>query len=69
MIPLGFFIWVHLKFVVFGTPPHSSDDLSNRIIEECKNLTTKVFKNLLNAFENRLYYGLSINRELLISLK
>ncbi|CAH1114890.1 unnamed protein product [Psylliodes chrysocephalus] len=63
LTPLDFFLWGHLKSVVYRTPPQSIDDLRNRIIEECRDLTPHVFENIRNAFENRLYYCLNVNGE------
>lgn len=63
LTPMDFFLWGHLKSVVYRTPPQSIDDLRNRIIEECRNLTPQVFENVRNAFENRLYYCLNVNGE------
>ncbi len=53
--PLDFFLWGHLKSVVYKTQPTSLEDLRERIVMECRNLTNDMFENVRRAFEQRLY--------------
>lgn len=61
LTPLDFFLWGHLKTVVFKTQPTSLDDLRQRIIAECASISREVFQNVRNEFENRLYFCLAQN--------
>lgn len=60
LTPLDFFLWGHLKSIVFKTKPDSIEDLRQRIITECRyNIPREVFHNVRTEFENRLYYCLA----------
>uniref|UniRef100_A0A1Y1MEB7 Tc1-like transposase DDE domain-containing protein n=1 Tax=Photinus pyralis TaxID=7054 RepID=A0A1Y1MEB7_PHOPY len=63
LTPLDFFLWGHLKSVVYKTEPASINDLRYRIVRECRSLSREVFKNVRNEFENRLWYCLEQNGE------
>lgn len=53
---LDFFLWGHLKSVVYKTQPTSLDDLRERIINECRRIPPETFRKVQQEFENRLYY-------------
>lgn len=63
LTPLDFFLWGHLKSVVYKTQPVDVNELRNRIIEECRAIPREVFRNVRAEFENRLYYCLQKNGE------
>lgn len=56
MNPLDFFLWGHLKTVVYKTPPANLDVLRARIVEEIRQITPETLTNVRNAFEDRLYH-------------
>jgi hypothetical protein len=39
LTPLDFFLWEHLKTVVYSNPPNDLQDLKNKIIVACAQLT------------------------------
>lgn len=61
LTPPDFFLWGHLKSVVFKTQPESIEELRRRITEECRALSRETFENVRQEFENRLYYCLENN--------
>lgn len=61
LTPLDFFLWGHLKTVVYKTQPADIDDLKRRIVAACRSLPAEVFRNVREEFENRLYYCLHQN--------
>lgn len=46
---LDYFVFPHLKNIIFKTPVHTLPELRNRIVEECANITPEMLRN---AFEN-----------------
>lgn len=52
--PLDFFLWGHLKSVVFMTQPANIEELKQRINEECRNITPQMLQNVRENFMNRL---------------
>lgn len=63
LTPLDFFLWGHLKTVVYKTPPVDLVDLRNRIEIECRALRRETFQKVRDEFENRLYYCMEKNGE------
>lgn len=61
LTPLDFFLWGHLKSIVYKTQPADIDDLKRRIAAECRSISGEVFRNVREEFENRLYYCLQEN--------
>lgn len=61
LTPLDFFLWGHLKSVVFKTQPDSIQQLQERIIQECRAISRETFANVRQEFENRLYHCLENN--------
>lgn len=61
LTPLDFFLWGHLKSVVFKTQPATIEELKQKITQECRLLTSEVFRNVREEFENRLYFCLQNN--------
>lgn len=59
--PLDYFLWGHLKSKVYATQPANIEDLRQRIIEECRQLTPQVFANVRSLFQSRLYYCMEVN--------
>lgn len=59
LAPLDFFLWGHLKSVIFKTQPPNIDQLRQRIIQECRNISKATLEKVRQEFENRLYYCLA----------
>lgn len=59
--PLDYFLWGHLKSKVYATQPADIEDLRQRIIEECRQVTPQVLANVRELFQSRLYYCMEIN--------
>lgn len=59
--PLDYFLWGHLKSKVYATQPADIEDLRQRIIEECRQVTPQVLANVRELFESRLYYCMEMN--------
>ncbi|KYN06954.1 hypothetical protein ALC62_02077, partial [Cyphomyrmex costatus] len=58
LTPLDFFLWGHLKFVVYKTLPENINDLRQRIA-----IPANTFQYVHSEFQNRLYYCLANNGE------
>lgn len=56
MTPLDFFLWGHLKSVVFKTKPESLQDLQDRVTEACRAITREQLENVHIETEHRLYF-------------
>lgn len=61
LTPLDFFLWGHLKSVVYTPQPQSIAELRQRIIEECRSIPRHVFQNVREHVEQRLYCCLATN--------
>lgn len=61
LTPLDFFLWGHLKSVVYKTKPQNLEDLKARISAACREIQVEVFRNVREEYENRLYYCLQNN--------
>lgn len=61
LTPLDYFLWGHLKSVVYSSQPHSIDDLKERIHNECQKITSNTFAKIRGEFYNRLGYCLIVN--------
>ena len=53
--PLDFFLWGHLKSKIYKTEPTSLEDLQNRIVNECRQITPEILQNVRQRFEQNLY--------------
>ena len=42
--------------VVYKTKPRDMDDLKNRIVTECRNITPQQLENVLRQAEQRFYF-------------
>lgn len=56
LAPPDFFLWGHLKTVVFSTQPVSLEDLRARIVQACQEITPQILLNVRQEFQNRLAY-------------
>lgn len=63
LTPLDFFLWGHIKSVVYKTQPDDIEDLKRRITEASRAIPEEVFQNVREEFENRLYFCLENNGE------
>lgn len=54
--PLDFFLWGHLKSIVYKTPPANLAELRQRIVDECAKITPESLQNVRAGFEMRLYH-------------
>lgn len=61
LTPLDFFLWGHLKSIVFTPQPQTLEELRQRIIEKCNDIPQDVFENVRQEFEHRLYYCMANN--------
>ncbi|CAH1966184.1 unnamed protein product [Acanthoscelides obtectus] len=58
--PLDFFMWGHLKSKIYATQPTSLEDLRQRIVNECLQITPQILQNVRQRFEQNLYYCMEI---------
>lgn len=62
LTPLDYFLWGHLKNVVYKTKPNDLDDLKERIAIECRRIEESgILTNVLNVFEQYLAYCQEVN--------
>lgn len=61
LAPNDFFLWGHLKSVVFRTPPHSVDELKTRITRACHEISTETFRKVREEFHYRLFHCQEVN--------
>lgn len=61
LTPLDFFLWGHLKSKIYSTEPESLEDLRQRIVNECRQITPEHLQNVRNRFEQNLYYCMEAN--------
>lgn len=61
LAPLDFFLWGHLKSKIYATQPESLDDLRNRIINECRQITPQMLNNVRERFQQNLFYCMEVN--------
>lgn len=61
LAPLDFFLWGHLKSKIYATQPESLDDLRNRIINECRQITPQILSNVRERFQQNLFYCMEVN--------
>lgn len=54
--PLDFFLWGHLKSLIYKTDVPNLDALRQRIVEECGRITPETLRSVRRTFEQRLYY-------------
>lgn len=54
MSPLDFFLWGHVKTIVYSTKPRSLDDLRTRITNVIQDITKNQLQNVLVEFQNRI---------------
>jgi len=59
LTPLDF-LWGHLKTQIYASQPTSFDNLKQRIIDECRQITPEVFQNVRERFEQNLYYCMEV---------
>lgn len=62
LTPVDYFLWGHLKGIVYSTQPEDLEDLKNKIREACRTVTPEIIRaacnrNLLNRFENCVTEG------------
>jgi len=55
LTPIDFFIWDHLKTVVYKTLNNTTESMKQKLFDECRNLTSADFQNIRQEFEDRLY--------------
>lgn len=63
LTPLDFFLWGHLKSKVYMTQPTSLEDLQQRIVNECRQITPQMLQNVRERFEQNLYYCMEVGGE------
>lgn len=62
LTPLDYFLWGHLKNVVYKTKPLDLEDLKRRIENECRRIEEiGCLHNVLNAFPQYLAYCQEVN--------
>ena len=52
--PLDFFLWGHVKTLVYSTKPQSIDDLQVRITRVIRDITASHLQNVFSEFQNRI---------------
>ena len=55
LTPMDFFLWGHLKSVVYKTKPLNMEDLKNRITAECHKLTAQQLKHVTEETKDRFF--------------
>ena len=58
--PLDFFLWGHIKSIVYSTPPETLDVLRARIIDVCREVTPQMLRNVRQRFEENLYHCMEV---------
>lgn len=62
LTPLDYFLWGHLKNVVYKTRPPNLEVLRERIEVECRRIEeADILHNVLNAFPQYLAYCQEVN--------
>lgn len=56
LTPLDFFLWGHLKNVVYKTRPDNIEELKTRITNECNNISQETVSKVQREFIDRLGY-------------
>lgn len=56
LTPLDFFLWGHLKTIVYKTEPTSLEDLRHRIVEACSEISPETLQNVRENLERRFYH-------------
>jgi transposase len=54
LTPMDFFLWGHIKSIIYKTPVENIEDLRNRIVEACNNIPLQTFQNVREEFTLRL---------------
>lgn len=54
LTPMDFFLWGHIKSIIYKTPVQNVEDLRNRIVEACNNIPLQTFQNVREEFTLRL---------------
>lgn len=60
--PMDFFHWDHLTSKIYDNQPGSLDDLRNRIINECPQITPDMLSNVRVRSEQNLFNCMEVNR-------
>lgn len=63
LTPLDFWLWGHLKTVVYNTKPADLMDLRTRIETACQQITPEQIGNVYKEAEQRLYFCMEVNGE------
>lgn len=58
--PLDFFLWGHIKSVVYKTPPATLEELRRRITTVCREVTPQMLLNVRQRFEDNLYHCMNV---------
>uniref|UniRef100_T1INI0 Tc1-like transposase DDE domain-containing protein n=1 Tax=Strigamia maritima TaxID=126957 RepID=T1INI0_STRMM len=53
LIPLDYFLWDHIKKIVYATEPATPDDLQRRIREACHNISLQTMMNVKQSIAYR----------------
>lgn len=59
--PLDFFLWGHLKSVVFKKQPECIEQFQETIMQECHAISRRTFGKIRQELEERLYHCLQNN--------
>jgi hypothetical protein len=54
LTPLDFYLWGHLKDLVYATPPQGPDDLRNRVTAACRLVTNAMLQDVRDNLYRRL---------------
>ena len=61
LTPLDFFLWGHLQSKIYATQPRSLDELREKIIYECHQITPESLHRVRERFEQNLYHCMGVN--------
>ena len=54
LTPLDFFLWGHIKSIVYTTPPTTVEDMQERIINALQTITPEILQNVRRSFSKRI---------------
>lgn len=61
MTPLDFFLWGHIKNLVYKNRPQNIEDLQQRIMHEISSIAPNILLDTLQNFVHRIHYCQEVN--------
>lgn len=63
MTPLDFFLWGHVKNLIYQNRPQNIEELQARIVHEINNIPQNALVNAVQCFVKRIHYCQEVNGE------